>query len=202
METYNFLDSFVLTFVPLFIVIGAVQNLPFVIALSERRTPLERNKVIRNAVVTAAIVGLFFVFVGKFVLQIMGISVGSFAIGGGIVLLVLSVNYMISSRTHEYNEEDMVAVVPIGIPLTVGPATITTLLLLGTQFPIYWVLISFALNIVIVWIIFKQSTRITRYLGRGGVQAVSKVSSLLLAAIAVNMVIRGLSMIGVLNIPA
>ncbi|MDD5702360.1 MAG: MarC family protein [Dehalococcoidales bacterium] len=53
-----------------------------------------------------------------------------------------------------------------------------------------------------VWIIFKQSNRITRYLGRGGVLAVSKVSSLLLAAVAVNMVIRGLSMMGVLNIPA
>ena len=201
MVTYSFLDSFVMTFVPLFIVIGAVQNLPFVIALSEKKTPFERNKVIRNAVITAAVVGLFFLFVGKFILQLMGISVGSFAIGGGIILLFLSVSYMISGRTHEYDKEETVAVVPIGTPLTVGPATITTLLLLGTQFPIYWVLISFTLNIAIVWIIFKQSNRITRYLGSGGVMAVSKVSSLLLAAIGVNMVFRGLGMMGVLNIP-
>lgn len=91
---------------------------------------------IRNAVITAAVVGLFFLLVGIFMLQLMGISVGSFAIGGGIILLVLSVSYMISGRTHEYDKGETVAVVPIGTPLMVGPATITTLLLLGTQFPI------------------------------------------------------------------
>jgi multiple antibiotic resistance protein len=196
------LNDFLLTFVPLFIVIGAIQNLPFVIALSEERTPRQRDLLIRNAVLTAAVVGLFFLFVGKFVLELMGISVGSFAVGGGIILLILSIGYMLSSPRQEHNSDEMMAVVPIGTPLTVGPATITTLLLLGTQFPIYWVLISFSLNIVIVWIIFEQSVRITRLLGRAGVLAVSKVSSLFLAAIAVNMIMRGLEMIGVLHLPA
>ena len=201
MVTYSAWQSFVLTFVPLFVVIDAVGNLPFVISSSDEMSPRERSVMIRNAVITAAIVGFFFLFLGQVILKVMGISVGSFAIGGGIIILVLSVNYMIGGRSVDVIKEEMVAVVPIGTPLTVGPATITTLLLLATQFPIYWVVISFALNILIVWAIFLASSYIIRFLGRGGVRAISKISSLLLAAIAVNMMIKGLSLLGVINVP-
>lgn len=202
MTTQSIWQSFLLTFVPLFIVIDAVGNLPFVISLSEEMSLRERNKMINAAVLTAALVGFFFLFLGQWVLNVMGISVGSFAIGGGIILLVLSVNYMIGGRSMEIIKEEMVAVVPIGTPLTVGPATITTLLLLATQFPIYYVVISFTLNLLIVWLLFFLSNYIIRFLGKGGVRAISKISSLLLAAIAVNMMIKGLSMLGVLNIAA
>ncbi len=82
-----------------------------------------------------------------------------------------------------------------------GPATIATLLLLVTQFPIYYVAISFVLNILIVWVIFMLSSYIVRFLGKGGVKAISKISSLFLAAIAINMIIRGLNMLGVIEIP-
>ena len=92
----------------------------------------------------------------------MGISVGSFAIAGGLILLVLSIKYMTTGRMVELIKEEMVAVVPIGTPLTVGPATITTLLLLLliTQFPLYMVSISFILNLLITWIIFLLSNQI------------------------------------------
>jgi multiple antibiotic resistance protein len=201
MVAYTAWQSFILTFVPLFVVIDAVGVLPFVISLSQNMSHRERSIMTRNAVITAAAVGFFFLFLGQLILNAMGISVGSFAIGGGIIILVLSVNYMIGGRSVEAPKEEMVAVVPIGTPLTVGPATITTLLLLATQFPIYWVVISFILNILIVWILFRLSHYIIRFLGRGGVLAISKVSNLLLAAIAVNMIIKGLSMLGVLNVP-
>jgi multiple antibiotic resistance protein len=105
---------------------------------------------------------------------------------------------MTSGRLVEMVKEEMVAVVPIGTPLTVGPATVTTLLLLATQFPIYYVLFSFLLNIAIVWITFVMSGQIVRFLGKGGVKAFSRVGALLLAAIAVNMVITGLQLIHVL----
>jgi multiple antibiotic resistance protein len=202
MVEHSIWQNFVLTFVPLFIVIDAVGNLPFVISLSDEMSARERSVMIRSAVITATAVGFFFLFLGQLVLNAMGISVGSFAIGGGIILLVLSVNYMIGSRSLDIIKEEMVAVVPIGTPLTVGPATIATLLLLATQFPIYYVVISFALNILIVWLIFRASTYIMRFLGRGGVRAISKISSLLLAAIAVNMIIKGLNLLGVLNLPS
>ena len=194
----NLLQSFVLTFVPLFIVIDALGNLPFVISLSEGMSRYERRKMIHVATMTAVVVGLVFLFLGQFILEVMGISVGAFAIAGGIILLVLSIKYMSTGQMVEAIKEEMVAIVPIGTPLTVGPATITTLLLLATQFPIYMVLVSFALNMLITWIIFLSGNQIARFMGQGGLKAVSRVFSLLLAAIAVSMIIHGLELAGLL----
>lgn len=194
----KWLESFVLTFIPLFIVIDTLGNLPFIISFSEGMSSHERRKLVHLAILTAAIVGLVFLFFGQFILRVLDISVGSFAIAGGLILLVLSIKYMTTGRMVEIIKEEMVAVVPIGTPLIVGPATITTLLLLVSQFPLYMVLISFALNLVIAWIIFLAGNRIVSFLGRGGLQAVSRVFSLLLAAIAVSMIIRGLELTGIL----
>ena len=196
----NWLQSFIWTFVPLFIVIDALGNLPFVVSLSEGMSTRERRKMIHVATMTATIVGLAFLFFGQFILNVLSISVGSFAIAGGIILLVLSIKYMTTGRMVEIIKEEMVAVVPIGTPLTVGPATITTLLLLAAQFPLYMVLLSFALNLLITWVIFLQSSYIVRFMGQSGLKAWSRVFSLLLAAIAVSMIIRGLSMVGILGV--
>ncbi|MDP3879219.1 MAG: MarC family protein [Dehalococcoidales bacterium] len=196
----NYLQDFVLTFVPLFIVIDALGNLPFVVSLSEGMSRRERHKMIRVAIITAAAVGLVFLFFGQFILRVMNISVGAFAIAGGLILLVLSIKYLATGRMVDVVKEELVAVVPIGTPLTVGPATITTLLLLAIQFPLYLVLISFALNMLITWGVFLLSNYIVRFMGQGGLQAVSKVFSLLLAAIAVSMIIRGLGLAGIISI--
>lgn len=155
---------------------------------------------IHIAVITAAVLGLAFLFFGRFILDVIGISLGSFAIAGGGLLLVLSIKYMITGRWVEIIKEEMVAVVPIGTPLTVGPATITTLLLLGTQFPLYMVLLSFALNLLIVWIVFMLSGQVVGFLGQGGLRAISGIFNLLLAAIGVNMIFRGLDLLGILKI--
>lgn len=194
----EFWQPFLLTFVPLFIVIDAIGNLPFVIALTEDSTREERRRIINLATVTAAGVGLIFLFLGRFILNAMDISVGAFAISGGIILMIFAVRYMTTGHMVEAIKEEMVAVVPIGTPLTVGPATITTLLLLSTQFDLYIVLISFGLNILIAWVTFVAAGFFMRIMGRGGLRAVSRVFSLLLAALAVNMVIKGLELIGVI----
>jgi multiple antibiotic resistance protein len=196
----DFVRYLILTFVPIFIVIDALGNLPFVITLSEGMSKHERRKMIHVATATATVVGLVFLFFGQFILNVLDISVGSFAIAGGLILLVLSIKYMTTGRMVEATKEEMVAVVPIGTPLTVGPATITTLLLLVTQFPTGIVLLSFALNMLVTWSIFLLSSLIARFMGQGGLKAVSKVFSLLLAAIAVSMVIHGLNLLGIIDI--
>ena len=192
-------EQFVKTFVPLFIVIDAFGNLPFVLAMSQGMARKERNKMVLVAVATAAVLGLAFLFLGRLILDLMGISVGSLAIGGGLILLVLAIRYILTGQVVEVIKEEMVAVVPIGTPLTVGPATITALLLLSTQFPLYIVLLAFALNIIIAWLVFMLSDVIVGFLGQGGIKALSKVFSLLLAAIAVSMIIEGLELVGVVD---
>ncbi len=198
----EWLESLLLTFVPLFIVIDALGNLPFVISFGEGMSRKERRKMIHVAAITATVVGLAFLFFGQFILNVMGISVGSFAIAGGLILLVLSVKYILTGRLVEAVKEEMIAVVPIGTPLLSGPATITTLLLLAGQFPLYIVLISFILNLLIAWILFLLGDRIVRFMGKGGLRAVSNVFNLLLTAIAITMILRGLEMLGIISLSA
>jgi len=109
---HQWIESFVLTFVPLFIVIDALGNLPFIVSLSEGMSKHERRKMVHIAIGTATLVGLAFLFFGQFILNVMGISVGSFAIAGGLILLVLSIKYMTTGRMVEVIKEEMVAVVP------------------------------------------------------------------------------------------
>jgi multiple antibiotic resistance protein len=198
----GFWHDFVLTFIPLFIVIDAFGNLPFLISLSSDMTQPEKRRVVHLSVITATVVGLIFLFFGQFILTVLSISVGAFAIAGGLILLVLSIRYMSTGHMVEASREEMVAVVPIGTPLTVGPATITTLLLLAGpgDFPLYVVLISFAVNMAITWVIFLLSQKIASFMGHGGLTAVSRVFSLLLAAIGISMIMRGLDLTGILKI--
>jgi multiple antibiotic resistance protein len=196
----DFWNNFVLTFIPLFIVVDAFGNIPFVISVGQTLERKGRLKLVNIAILTASLVGLVFLFFGQFILRTMNISVGSFAIAGGIILVVLSIKYMTTGHMVSVVQEELMAVVPIGTPLTVGPATITTLILLATQFPLYMVLISFALNMVIAWVIFILSNRLARFLGQGGIKAVSQVFNLLLAAIGVSMALRGLDLTGIIHL--
>lgn len=199
----GFWQMFVLTFVPLFIVVDAIGNLPFVVQLSEGLTRHEVRRTIHIATLTATIVGLAFLFFGRFILNSLHIQVGEFAIAGGIILMVLSIRFMLTGHLVEVYKEEMVAVVPIGTPLVVGPATITTLLFLTDvqKYPLYLVLLSFMLNLAITWVVFMLGEQLVRFLGQGGLKAVSRVFNLILAAIAVSMVVRGLSLLGIVDLP-
>jgi multiple antibiotic resistance protein len=193
-------ESFVLTFVPLFIVIDVIGNLPVVLSMSEGLPRREQQRLIHIAVFTATVVGLAFLFFGKLILNALRIQVGEFAIAGGLILLVLSIKYMLTGHMVETAREEMMAVVPIGTPLVVGPATITTLLFLTDveKYPLYLVLFSFAMNLVITWLVFMLGFRLVRFMGRGGLKAVSRVFNLILAAIGVSMVLRGLGLLGLI----
>ncbi len=124
----GFWDSLVLSFVPLFVAIDAVGTLPAVIRLSEGMGRRERLRLVNVAIFTAAAVGLVFLFLGRAILRLLAISVGHFAVAGGLLLLAFSMRDLVMGKmVDEPSKEEMVAVVPIGTPLTVGPATLTTL---------------------------------------------------------------------------
>jgi len=189
---------FTLAFVPLFIAIDALGLPPIIISLSEGMTVRERKKMVHVAILTALLVGLAFLFLGRLILTLMGISVAAFAIAGGTILLVQSIRNMTTGQMMEASKEEMVAVVPIGTPLLAGPATITTLLLLTSQIPLTVVLEAFMANVLLAWGICLGSYRILKLMGQGGLRAVSRVFSLLLASIAVSMILRGLEYAGII----
>lgn len=183
-----------LTFVPLFVAMDPVGNLPIFLALTQEGTATHRKKTANLATLTAFGVGLLFVAVGKAIFSLLGIEVTDFLMAGGIILLILAIRYLITGKGVEIGDasaSQTIGVVPLGTPLVVGPAVLAALLLLMGRHHIAIVLFSFILNLVIQWVLFRQATRIVAVLGRTGVSAISKVIMLLLAAIAVKMIREG-----------
>jgi multiple antibiotic resistance protein len=183
-----------LTFVPLFVAMDAVGNLPIFLALTQEIELKHRRHAVNLSTLTGLGVGLVFIAIGKAIFLLLGIEVADFLVAGGIILLILAIRYLITGKIVETKDSpasEMVGIVPLGTPLVVGPAVLTTLLLLIDQYFVGIVVISFILNLLIQWVLFRQATRIVNFLGRTGVNAVSKIVMLLLAAIAVKMIRQG-----------
>ena len=191
----DFLRDLGLSFIPLFVAMDAIGNLPFTLSLTQDMDPAERRKTIWYAILTAFVLGLGFVAIGKGVFVLLGIEIADFLVAGGLILLVLSIRHLMTGRVVESQtgaSRMMVGVVPIGTPLVVGPAVLTTLLLLIEQYPLAVVLVAFALNVAFSWIVFAQANRVARLLREQGLRAASQIASLLLTGIAVMMIRKGI----------
>ena len=187
-----------LTFVPLFVAMDPVGNLPIFLALTQEGTAAHRRRTTNLATLTAFGVGLLFIAVGKAIFSLMGVDVADFLVAGGIILLIVAIRYLVMGKTLETKDlsaSAVIGVVPLGTPLVVGPAVLAALLLLMGQHHVAIVLSSFILNLVIQWALFRQANRIVALLGNTGVAAISKVIMLLLAAIAVKMIREGITSI-------
>lgn len=189
------LQEFGLTFVPLFVAMDAIGVLPILISVTQDMKATERKKTILYAVLTALILGLAFVAVGKGIFVFLGIDVADFLVGGGLILFLLAAKDLITGKMIEAQASvgtDMLGVVPLGTPLVVGPAVLTTLLILIDLYSVVIVVISFIINLAIAWVLLAQANRVVPFLGQGGVKATSKVVSLFLAAIAIKMIRQGI----------
>ena len=179
------------TFIPLFIAIDVFAILPLFISLT-LETPASKKQIIRDSIFTALIVGLLFIALGEAIFNILGITPDDFKIAGGLVLLIFAVLELIRHDEERRKPMGRIGVVPIGVPLIVGPAVLTTLLVLVDHYGIVPTVISFILNLPIVWIFFSNAERIMTFFGKGGIIGISKVIALLLASIAIMMIRLGI----------
>jgi multiple antibiotic resistance protein len=191
----NFLKALLNTFIPIFVAIDIFVVLPIFISLIEGISQTKRRKIVSQSILTALIVSLVFVAIGEIVLKLLGITTDDFKIAGGLVLLVFAILDVVKHSEDRRKLSGHMGVVPIGVPLIVGPAVLTTLLVLVSHYGVVMTLLSLVLNLVIVYVLFIKAERIIRLFGKGGIAALSKIMAILLASIAV-MMIR----IGVVNI--
>lgn len=183
--------TFLRTFIPIFVAIDIFAVLGVFLTLTEGMSKAQRGSVIRKSVITAFFTGTTFLFIGKAIFSLLGITVDDFKIAGGILLLVIAVSEIIKHKERR-DHSPVTGVVPIGVPLIVGPAVLTTLLMLVEQFGILVTVFSFVVNLLIVWLCFIWAGRIVKFFGREGILAFSKVMALLLGAIAVMMIRIGI----------
>lgn len=187
-EILNFLNDFIMAFIPLFVAIDVPGLVPLFLSLTDGMTLKSKRHLIVQATLTAGAVALVFLVLGKVIFRFLGITEDDFRIGGGIVLLVLAVTELLFSNEEKRAPNASVGVVPIGIPLIMGPAALTSIIIVVDAYG-YWIsMLSLALNLFIVWITFRYSDVVIRIMGEGGARAFAKVASLFMVAIAVMMI--------------
>jgi multiple antibiotic resistance protein len=180
-----------LAFIPLFVSVDVIGLVPIYLGLTLSLGETERRQLVLDATLTAAAIGFVFVFVGDAVLQLLGVTVGDFQIGGGVLLLVLSIYDLLHPDLPLRSPGGSPGVVPLGIPMIVGPGVLTTLLTVVRTYGYIVPLIAFAVNLVIVWAVLRWASLVRRVLGDSGSRAVGAVFNLTLAAIAATFIRRG-----------
>jgi len=185
--------NFLLAFIPIFVAVDPLGLLPIFVGLTQDLTPAERRKIVVQSILTALSLAAGFIVLGKIIFRLLGITVGDFMIAGGAILFCLAIIDIIQSsdQRRRLPFEDL-GVVPLGTPLMVGPAVLTTSLIIIDEFGIWMTLLSVLVNVLIVAAVFSFADQLVRVIGKSGARALSKVVALLLAAIAVMMIRRGI----------
>ena len=198
------IPALIAAFTTLFIIIDPPGLAPLYIALTQGMSPAQRRAIGLRACLTAMVLMLGFLFLGASLLGFIGISMPAFRIAGGILLFITALDMLFERRQsrRQHNADDGnepghdPSVFPLAIPLIVGPGAITTIILLAGQAtgPADYAAISavMAVNLVIVFGFFIASTTIERILGKTGINVVTRVLGMLLAALAVQFILDGL----------
>jgi multiple antibiotic resistance protein len=187
--------NILLAFIPIFVAVDAVGVLPIFVSLTEGMRRDEKTKTITQSVLTALLLAVGFVFLGKAVFKVLGITIGDFMIAGGAILFCLAITDIINPVKKQRMPGQQLGAVPLGTPLIVGPAVLTTSMVIISQYGLVATLISVVVNILLAGIIFSASSVLIKVLGDAGSKALSKVMSLLLAAIATMLIRKGLTQI-------
>jgi multiple antibiotic resistance protein len=187
----NFND-FLLSFIPLFVAIDIVGTAPIYLGLTEQFEKKEKRRLVVQAVITAFVLAMIFIATGKIILDFMGITLNDFRIGGGLVLLILSINDLVFARDESRKPQGTIGIVPLGIPLIMGPAALTTILVLVNNNGILPTVLSVFINLIIVFFTLYYAEKLVNLIGEAGAKAFAKVASLFLAAIAVMMIRVGI----------
>ena len=175
-------EIFTITMV-LFAVIDIIGSVPIIVSLRNRVGHIQSEK----ASIVAFFIMITFLFIGKELLNLIGISVNSFAVAGSFVLFFLALEMILGIRIYRDDEAKTASIVPIAFPLIAGTGTMTTLLSLKAQYNDINIIIAIFLNIVLVYFVLKSSAKIEKLLGLTGLSIIRKVFGVVLLAIAVKL---------------
>jgi multiple antibiotic resistance protein len=191
------MNPYIESFLPLFVAINAPGIIPMYLGITEELSTTERRRLTFQAVVTAAVIAVLILFAGQLIFSLLGITVNDLRVGGGLILLILSISNLIfgdfKRRDPTAGEPDAsVGVVPLGIPMIMGPAAITSILVSRESFGYIPTLLSLSVNMCLVFLVLAFAPYIGRFVGPAVSRAIAKVASLFLAAISVALIRAGI----------
>jgi multiple antibiotic resistance protein len=167
----------------LFAVIDIVGTIPIIVDLRTKHGHIESEK----ASLVAGLIMIIFLFIGEEFLNLIGIDVHSFAVAGSFVLFFLALEMILGIRIYRDEESSSASIVPIAFPLIAGAGTMTTLLSLRSQFHTINIVVAIVLNIIVVYLVLKSSSKIEKMLGKNGLGVIRKTFGVVLLAIAVKL---------------
>jgi len=189
------LKPYLLTFIPIFVAVDSIGNIPLFISLVEGTSKKQRAKIIQDTIVTATLMAIVFMFVGKGIFQLLGITIPDFQIAGGALLFVIALKLLLPGghgKSLSDGTSKDIGVFPLGTPLITGPAVLTTTLIMLDSYGIGPTFVSLVLNMFIMWWTLVRADWIMKVFGAGGTRAFSKIMYILLAAISIMMIRRGI----------
>ena len=180
----NFKEIFTAVMV-LFAVIDIVGNIPIIIDLRSKVGHIHSER----ASIVAGLIMIAFFFLGKSILNLIGIDVNSFAVAGSFILFFLALEMIlgISLYKEEHTNPKSISVFPIAFPLIAGPGSLTTILSLRAEYATINIVIAIVINMVFMYIVLKTSTKIEKLLGENGINILRKIFGVILLAIAVKL---------------
>ena len=192
----DFLIGLAQAVIALFIVVDPFGNIPIFMGLTEKMPKEKERKTYNTAVLVGVVLLLIFAFTGQEIFTLFGISLSSFEIAGGILLLIIAIRILVSGSMHETVESpESVGAVPIAIPLLVGPGAITTTILNLQTFGTVVAVLSVIVVLVLAWVILRFIHPVYKVLGKTGAIVIARVMALLIAAIAVQYIVDGITVL-------
>ena len=179
-------------FITLFVIMDPVGNLPIFISLTKGMPTKEMKRNADNSIFVAGVLLFVFLFLGLKIFDFFGINLNSFQIGGGIILLIMGIMYVFGTSLKFVKSHGTDLSVPIGTPLLTGPGVITTTIILVKENRTLMTVIAAFLTLLATWLILLNSVRLYRILGKHWIDVISRIMGVLLAAIAVEFIARGI----------
>lgn len=203
----DFVAALIAAFLPLFVAINIPGILPIYIGMTETFSAKARRALLVRALLAAFVLAVLMLFAGQVIFDTLGITLNDLRVGGGLILLVIAVTDLAFGETktrrggtedeqeamEEAEEPEDLPVVPLGIPLMIGPGAITTILITDGEFGWGVTLGAIVLNMALVFVAFTFGPALLKLFGPGTSKAVAKVASLFLAAISVAMIRAGVT---------
>ena len=179
----------------LFLIMDPIGNVPLFLS-TLKNVPIERRrKIIIRELFIALLVLLFFMFIGKYILQLLQIAQSSLGIAGGIMLFIIAIKMIFPGRRNLFDHSDNMEplVVPLAVPLLAGPSAIAAVILLMAQEPSRW--LEWMVALVVAWliagIILVSSETLGRRLGVRALLAIERLMGILLMLVSVDMILDG-----------
>ena len=175
----------------LFAIIDVVGNIPLIVLLREKFKVIESGK----ATLVSLVIMVTFLYVGKIILQLLGVDINSFAVAGSIIILFLATEMILGIKLYKDNNPKTASIVPIAFPLIAGPGTLTTLISIKSEFNDLNIILAIIVNMALVYSVLKSSEKIEKIIGAQGINILRKVFGIILLAIGIKLFTSNIKLI-------